>query len=249
MPRKVLKVNVIDPGNTMGEGEELDQEGMGGFPEDGEEFNAEEIDEGTDEGEPTKKVIAEPDPVAELRAQNEALQAQLADLSNRMPPPRHAEPEINPKDPFDDVDWDQELFNNPKGALKKAMELGGQKIAKQLKAEYTQDMNTRSFWSQFYATNPDLAEADDLVRSTLSANMTTLGGQPVPKAIENLGALTRSRIAGYIDKATKNRGKKATVEGSGLLPNSRPRQQQQEAAPLTLSALMKGRRAKRARAA
>lgn len=245
MPRRVLKVNAIDPNNTMGDPVE-GEENMGGFPEDGEEFNPEEATpENVAEGAEGEPEVNEPDP---RDAKIAALEASLADLSNRMPPPRR-EPEVATKDPFDEIDWDQELYKNPKDALKKAMEIGGAKIGAKLRAEYQQDMNTRSFWSQFYAANPDLADADDLVRSTLSANMTTLGGQPVPKAIENLGALTRSRIAGYIDKATKNRGKKATVEGSGLLPNSRPRQQQQEAAPLTLSALMRGRRAKRARAA
>ena len=247
MPRRVLKVNAIDPNNTMGEPEE-GEENMGGFPEDGEEFNDSEVNEPNDEGEP--EVIeksSEPDP---RDAKIEALQAQIADLSNRMPPPRRQEAEIvDPKDPFDEVDWDQELYNNPKAALKRVAELTEKRTTARLTAQYQQDMNTRSFWSQFYAANPDLANDDDLVRSTLSANFTTLGAQHPTKAIENLGALTRARIAGYIEKASKNPGRKAKVEGAGLLPNSRQTTKQQEAAPLTLSALMKGRRAKRARAA
>ena len=226
------------------------------MPQDGDNWDdqePEEADEGDDEGQklgekPAPQVSEEAKRIASLEAQIEALKGQI-------PPPRRAEPAIvEEKDPFDEVDWDQELFQNPKAALKKAVQMGAERAARavetKLRGEYQQDRNQTRFWDRFYAANPDLEKDDDLVRATLSANMGKLGGMAIPDAVEQLGALTRQRIAGYVDRATKGRAKKATVEGAGTsLPNSRVQQQQRQEPPQTLSQIMKVRRAKRARAA
>lgn len=240
MPRRVLKVEVQNP-------EELEQEGMEGFPGDGEEYNDEpevEAAEGEDEG--NEPVVKEPD----WKSQFEAMQAELnstrAELQQvraTIPPPQRQQ-EAAPVEP----DWNDEFYKDVPAAVSKIEDRLSKKIEANLTAKYQQDLATRTFWSRFYAAHPDLEDADDLVRSTLSANMSQLGQLSIPKAIEGLAGLTRTRISGYVEKAMKTRGKKATVEGAGsTLPNSRQPLQTTER-PYSLSATIKSRRAKRAAA-
>jgi hypothetical protein len=241
----VIKVDVLNP-------EELPDanEGMGGFPADGdgfEENDEPEVEEEADEGnEPVVKPAANGvDYAAQMKViqdQLAATQAELNSVRSQIPPPQRVKEE-----PVAEPDWNEEFYKDVPAAVKKLKASILQDAEKALTSKYQQDIGQRTFWSRFYAAHPDLEDADDLVRSTLSANMSQLGGLSIPKAIEGLAGLTRSRISVYVDKAVKARGKKATVEGAGRHSPTVVNQPQQDR-PYSLGATIKARRAKRAAA-
>lgn len=246
MPRTVLKVRTPD------QLDEADATAMEGFPGDGEEYNEDEVregEEGEGEAEPVQRQQA---PQYVSKSDFDNLQAQLAAtqamiVQNRGEPA--ARGPVQQQVAEDDTDYGQLFFDNPNEAVKKIKASVKREIEGDLTQKYTADTGKRNFWDRFYRAHPDLEAEADLVENTLNSNMGSLGGQAIPKAIEGLASLTRARIAGYVERANKGRGKKALVEGAGaVLPNSaRPKPQQEQS--YSLSDSIRKRRAKRAGAA
>lgn len=210
---------------------------MSGFPGDGDEFDENAVVDDPDDSEPE----ADPQAVqlAELQAKNAQLEAQVRDLGSRIPP--------QPAPIVEEVDWGQEFYADPKSAVEKIKDV----VRKELRAEYTQDMGRREFWNKFYQKHPDLETSADLVQSILAANMSSLANKSIPDAIKDLSALTRARIASYIQGQGKNtrRTNRAQAEGAGPPAQRRSAQVEDDAPPQTLGNLIRGRAAKRAKAA
>lgn len=174
----------------------------------------------------------------------EALERQIQALGRAIPPVAPAKPEPE-TDPFDEVDWDAELFQNPKDALKKYGKMQADKIRKELRAEYQQDQSSKSFWTDFYRTNKDLKDDHDLVESTMGKHMSDLANLPVSEAIDKLGDLTRARISRYSQRG-KTKTRKVISEGAEAPTRETRRQPAEERLTVkTMSDLIKARKNRR----
>lgn len=224
--------------------EDADAMELGGFPADGDEFdeNAVVDDPVDDDGQGNQ-----PDPasdpaalLAEVQAQLRQTQQELADMRTRVAPQT-----VQPQAPApEEIDWEKALFEDPKGAVSKIIET----TKKAVRAEYVQDQGRREFWNRFYAKHPDLEDSHELVQMVLNANMATLGNKSIPDAIRDLSALTRQKIASYIQGQGKNtrRTNRAQAEGGGPAPQQRTAPRPENSEPQTLGSLIRKRRAAKA---
>lgn len=223
--------------------EDADALEMGGFPQDGEEFDESAVvdDQNDDDGQPPQN--SDPDPatlLAEVQAQLRQTQQELADMRTRVAPQTVTPPAPQPEE----VDWEKALFENPKQAVAQIIET----TKKAVRAEYVQDQGRREFWNRFYAKHPDLEDSHELVQMTLNANMSSLGNKSIPDAIRDLSALTRQKIASYIQGQGKNtrRTNRAQAEGGGPAPQQRTAPRTETSEPQTLGSLIRKRRAAKA---
>ncbi len=229
--------------------DQIDREAEQSMLEDDEFIRGREIDEDSDDDDededpqPRRRSDPRDDQIANL-------QRQIDLLTRAIPPAAPSRSAAEPEpDEFDSIDWDQELFQNPKGALKRYGELQAKKIRTELRAEYDQDQSSKTFWKDFYAQNKDLSDDHDLVESTMGKHMNEIANMPVSQAIKKLGDLTRARISRYSQRgSTKNR--RALSEGAEA-PTSEARRQPSEErlTHKTMSELISQRRRKRRGAA
>lgn len=189
---------------------------MEGFPDDGDEF---------EEAAPPAPAPEPPAPPADsnadLRARLDRLERENESMRRLIPPAAPKPPPVpNPaaQDDFDSVDWDRELFANPKEALRKAVKIATDTTTKQLRSEYQRDKGTREFWDKFYGKHPDLRDDHDLVEVTLNSNLADLANIPVEDVYGKLAELTRQRILRYAGGAARKTTPKARAEGAGGTP-------------------------------
>jgi hypothetical protein len=229
---------------------QTEDEAIGGFPEHGDpapddappprpEPDEEPEDEPEPEGEPETEV-------AQLKAQLAAIQEkhdrEIAELRRATPPVERKEKKDEPPE----TDWDNLLFTKPKDAVAQIKKEAKEEVQREMRAEYQKDQGTRKFWADFYTSNPDLKQDDDLVQLVLAGSMSELANIPVTQAIKKLGDLTRERILRYAGGKPRG-GRKAMSEG-----NSPPRARTpaRETAEVTsLSDIIRVRRDRRHRKA
>lgn len=181
------------------------------------------------------KAKEEPDWKAEFHA----LQLKLSRLegeTNALKAPKA------PAKKAEEPDWEELLFTDPKAAVALIKKTIRDEVIGEVSQSYRKDQGEKEFWGDFYAKNADLKEDDDLVKTTLQKNLGELADLPVAKAAERLAELTRERIMRYTGQAPKG-GKKAVTEGAGQ-PTAGKKAPEPQAA-LTLSDIIKARRAKR----
>lgn len=244
MPRGKLQMSVekVEP-------QAQEDNSMGGFPEHGDEFIETQNDPGDSNDTPEPNAQEPPERQAPaktaLEIRLEAIEAENAELKKRIPP-------VQPKAPAAEADpepdWETLMFKDPR----EAMRLHGERITKQvttqLRGEYQREQGHATFWSEFYAANPDLKDDKDLVQVTLNSNLSSLANVPTKKAMEQLAELTRDRILRYSGKAPGSKPKpKARAEGAA---SPTPKPAPAPASNVTsISSLVKARKAKRASAA
>lgn len=181
-----------------------------------------------------------PDLLADIRKQLDRLEREVHKRPSE-PPVREVSP---PKADEDDVDWEKELFANPKAAMKKAMDMASSRAEERIRAEVRKDRSMTEFWNEFYRRNTDLRDDHDLVEVVLNRNLSELSDLPVDKGYERLAELTRERIMCYIGTARSR--PKARAEGSGLVSGEpKPRPAKEDENIKSLSDILKERRQKR----
>lgn len=231
------------PGEMTPEEEAAERSVMSGFPEDGDEFS----DGPSDPPErPAAPPAPAPDPLAEMQTRLDRMSQELAETKRLIPPaaPRQPDPTNAPRSAVDDVDWDKELFADPKGAIKKAISIARQETAQELRAEYQRDRGTTQFWDKFYALHPDLRQDHDLVEVTLNSNLSTLANIRVEDAYTKLAELTRERILRYA--GGERRKPKARVEGgTGTPATPAPAPVREANEPTSMSDFIRARRMRR----
>ena len=221
--------------------EEQDAEVMGGFPQDGDELSTEDNElEPVDPPEPDP-----PDPLADVNRRLDALTRENEQLKRQIPPatPKPITPDEEPV-----IDWDKELFADPKGTLKKFGDHIEKKVEKKLRAEYQQDRGTTQFWDSFYAENPEIKRQHDhdLVELTLNSNLSTLANMPVDQARAKLAELTRERILRYAGGAARTRNKRPQTESGAGQPSARkPAKEPQEANVTSIGGIIRARSERR----
>jgi hypothetical protein len=194
-----------------------DNEVMSGYPGDG-DAHPENREPAPAPTSPAANPVAQQ--LQQLQARIDAQDAELQHLRRATPPPvPKATPP--PKDPTEEIDWDQELFTSPKKALAKYGEIIEKRVTDKLEGRYQRDRSTQVFWEQFYDKHPDLKPDHDLVDLTLKSNLAEMGSIPVDKAMDRLADLTRDRILRYAG-GHKPRNPKAKVEGAGAPSNPKP---------------------------
>jgi hypothetical protein len=155
-----------------------------------------------------------PDELSVIKRQLEKLEEENRALRSRTEQPRPPEPKAKEEE----IDWEKELFANPKAAVNKMMDMAGQKVEARLRQEYQRDRGVSEFWSEFYRQNPDLREDKDLVEIVLDKNLPELMNTPVEKAYGRLADLTRERIMRYVGSAG---GARAKARAEGASPPSK----------------------------
>lgn len=221
-----------------------DNTAMDGFPEHGDAF------EGADpqpQPDPSPQPQPQPDANVDLRARLDRLERDNADLRRLIPPASPASsPSPSQASNPEDIDWDKELFANPKEALKKHGDMVAKKVTEQLRAEYQKDRGTQQFWDRFYEKHPDLRQDHDLVEVTLNSNIGDLANIRVEDAYQKLADLTRERILRYAGGAARKRPK-AQVEGGSGTPAapSPPAPPKGDEGIVSLSDMIRARRERR----
>lgn len=221
---------------------EADDQGMSGFPQDGDIHG--------DTPEPEADIPGPdnaPDPLAEIKTQMADLKRQNDELRRQIPP---AQPKqvVTPPDDDPEPDWDKLLFADPKQALRLHGERVAKQVSKELTAQYQKDRGTSEFWNRFYAANPDLRVDSDLVETTLNSNLHNLANIPVEDAYGRLAELTRERILRYAGGAAKERRPKARAEGAGRGPPTPPPPPAPDTTVTRLSDVLRTRRQGRRKA-
>lgn len=189
-----------------------------------------------DEHQETRPSPSASDPMAAINSRLAALEAENERLRRSIPPPAPVSHQPQ-SDPFDEVDWETELYRDPKETLRRYGEIVEQRVERRLTAKYQQERGQSKFWEDFYRENKDLKKDHDLVQATLQSNMSALANIPVPEAMEKLADLTRERIMRYSGKTS---GRKARIEGNDP-PQPRP-QPREERTVVTLGDIIRNRR-------
>lgn len=215
-----------------------------GRPEDGQEYTetpTPESGEDLEEEQKSEDKAPEPspkdkeDPLVALQRTVDSLQATINNM-NRPTPPKAPDPEPEP-------DWEDLMFKDPKEYHR----LLRQSIEKSVKGEltnsYQQAEGEKDFWRDFYKSNDDLKDDDFLVKAVLKENLQLLAPMVVPDAAKRLAELTRERIMRYTGNKLPSTTKKAVTEGSN--PPSPVKKEPEPDKVVTLSDLIKARRAKR----
>lgn len=226
--------------------DEMDAEVMFGGPQLPPQDAAHQ-DDTNDEGddEKTKKPTIE-EQLEAMRLENAKLQGKLDAMAARPRDPVSPPP---PK-PKEKKNWEKMLFEDTDNAVEALRKEIKEEVITEVRGQYQQDTGEKEFWNDFWATNPDLkkAEDDDIARITLQRNYTALGDLPVSEAIKKLGELTRERILKYTGgkKKEPNPKEKAQTEAGGEKKPNPPAPQDDKI--VSLSDLIRARRANRAKA-
>jgi len=212
---------------------------VGGMPEDGDVINAGN-DDGDEGSEPPVQIekpakVSEPDWAAELAAVNQKL-ARLEGENAALRQPKQQQTKAA------EPNWEELLFTDTNQAVALLKKNVREEITNELTSQYRRDKGETEFWTDFYKDHDDLKADDDLVRTTLQSHMAELADLPVKKAAAKLAELTRDRILRYTNGTTP-KGKKAVTEGASQ--PSGGKKVEQPSKPLTLSDIIRARKAKR----
>lgn len=104
-----------------------------------------------------------------------------------------AEPQAPVKDEFDELG--DQIFENPKEALKKLSALAEERAEKRIREAQAREQAIQKTWEGFYSQNQDLVENKDLVDFVLQKNWSEIGNLPVEKSLKILAEKTRSLLS------------------------------------------------------
>lgn len=207
-------------------------------PQDGDPITSDEEEE-VEEPPETGKKKAEPiDPTKFLTDQITELRREMLQLRTQ-----RDKKEETPKEKEKEPEWGKALFEDPENTIAALRKSIREEITKDLRTDYQTDQNQRQFWNGFFERHPDLRPDRDLVEVTMHANMDKLGNLAVEEASDKLAELTRERILRYsgADDGRKGGKKKPLAEGAN--PPRKAAEQKKPEGPVTLSQIIKARRA------
>lgn len=214
--------------------------------EEGQDPNEEGQDhsEGDDKGDKTPKESLE-QRLDRIERENAELRGRLQGIQETRPRAEDPKPTPKPK-----KDWEKMLFDDTDNAVEELRKEITEEVTSKVRGEYQQDQSTKDFWNEFYRKNHDLDrdKDHDIVQTILNKNFNSLGDMPVSQAVDKLGELTRERIIQYTGKKeTKaDRSSKATAEGANA-PSPKPAPKEEDKV-VTLSDIIRARKAKRSAA-
>lgn len=104
-----------------------------------------------------------------------------------------------------------ELFDNPKEALRKYKEHIINEVKSTIKTESTQEATQKQLWDGFYEENPELVEHRELVEYTLEKNWGELESMEAKKGLQELASRTKNMLS----KVVKTMNPNAEVLPSG----------------------------------
>lgn len=138
-------------------------------------------------------------------------------------------------------DYETLLFTNPKEAIRLIKAEMRDELNGQLSATNAQ----QSFWTEFYVQNPDLKDADWLVKSILTREMPRMMKMQVPEAIKDLSDTVKGEIL-KLSKVKAPKDPKGEVEGAN--ESGRTRSKVTDAgkdSPTSITDVLKARKAAR----
>jgi hypothetical protein len=121
-------------------------------------------------------------------------------------------------DEFADVDIDTLLLSDPKAAAKLIKERAVKAATEQMRGEYTAEQRRQAFWTDFYASNQDLAKYKKLVNMVFSENFSEIGSMTPAQAAKKIAEYTRQEIINIRgDAPTSNRKADRTRSEPGTM--------------------------------
>lgn len=140
------------------------------------------------------------------------------------------------------TDYGNLIFTDPD----KAVQLMKDEIRAELNGQLASTNAQQEFWAEFYRENPDLKDADWLVKSVLAREFKNLEKLQVPEAIKKLSETVKGDILKLSKKETK-KDPKATLEGSNESTREKSKDDNAESkdSPSSISDVLKARKAAR----
>lgn len=161
-----------------------------------------------------KEFEVPPAVAAALKAAKDAASAAgttEADLRAQLEAAKKAAPATPAKAAATGEDIETLLFTDPKRAAKMIVDTA----VAQVRAEYGVEKAQIGFWNDFYKSNPDLADADLVVKAVMQREMGKLSPMSVEKAAEHLAEASKKELLrlGVTQKQGKGGGKAPVAEG------------------------------------
>jgi hypothetical protein len=166
---------------------------------------------------------------------------------------RQVEPQLPPRPPPQEYDYDTALFERPREALMRFK----QEIVQDLTSRYEGDQAQQRFWAGFYKEHPDLVDEERLVQA-VARDLAAQGWsqEPMSRLHDFAAELAQQTRSELLRIARKTREREAPGERlpSGRVPvegGSRgraPAEPAEPQAPPTISGLLEARRRARQRA-
>ena len=161
------------------------------------------------------------------------------------PAPQAPQAPVAPKAEADPLDGlDEELFRDPKSAVRKITGA----VETKLRTEYQQEKAREVFWRDFFQENPDLRDVSGLVDSVVAAHAAEIGPLPITAARKRIAELTRKEVVRIAKVGQKGNSSKLETPNRGRVPPVRQPTQGDEK-PGSLIASLKARQARRRQAA
>lgn len=94
----------------------------------------------------------------------------------------------------DEIDWDKELFTEPKKVFAQFRDELKAEVREEMVTEYRQEQAMRQFWTDFYTENKDMVGKERLVGPVFQENFARLGEMKVPDARKELANIVREEL-------------------------------------------------------
>jgi len=185
----------------------------------------------------------------------EEVSAYIDDLQKQRQTPPPAPKQEEPKAPAkeskkragDDIDWDKELYSNPKKVFSDFRDQLTNEIRQEMANDYRTDQALRSFWTSFYEENKDLRGKELLVNAVFQDALKDIGDLPMAQARDKLSERVHDEIVKLGGSPPRNDGKRSASErtlvesGSGPARRGRTDKSEEPNIPRSLSALIRSR--------
>jgi hypothetical protein len=161
-----------------------------------------------------------------------------------------------PKDELDPLDdADVAIFSDPKGTLRKVIEIAKAEVTQSVKAEAQTTRLQEEFWKEFYKTHDDLDPDIDgpVVQVTMAREFQTMKNMKSKDAIKYLGEQSKAQLLKIAAKrgAPASKPTKPTSEGANEPSTSRSKQKDTSVSthkPQSIVDVLRVRRAARMKA-
>ena len=132
----------------------------------------------------------------------------------------------------------------------KAIDLIKKEMREELTSAYKADQAREKFWTDFYAENPELKGNDSIIYGVMQAHWDDLADLKGKAARDKVAELTRTEVISLSQRLTKKGRDKVVTEtlegGNSSRANKRTASvEDQDQGPVSLTAAIKARRAKR----
>lgn len=180
---------------------------------------------------------------------------ELQEQRRQQPAPQRQEPqqqrqETKPPAGDGEIDWDKELYTDPKSAMTRFGDHIRKQVRQEMTAEYRAEQTMNKFWENFYSANPDMKGKELIVKAVFDRDLPKIGELPIPDALTALGKSVTAEVQKLGGKPrpsgqeTSERNRTLVESGSGAAQRRGGGDRQSQAEkdpPSSLSAIIRQR--------